>query len=185
MVKTLRRFSKKTDLKLSDHYKLKRSLSKGHVWFKSDCGEIYRCIFTQSKSSNDVHGMITTYPVFALYVVRAFKVSKPRYDQKVSKTISIVMNNFFIKNKDAIISYVCDDTDSKGLYRYITFQKWFNSCSLKPKKFMVSTGILGTAYFGAIMLQENHERQRIVDYLKSEMADFENTKKEILFSELN
>lgn len=184
MVKTLRRFLKKTDLKLSDHYKLKKSISQGHIWFKSDCGEVYRCIFTKSKTSNNVHGMITTYPVFTFYVVRVCKVSKPGYDQKVSRTIAIVMNNFFIKNKDAIISYICDDTDSKGLYRYITFQKWFNSCSLNPRKFMVSTGILGTAYFGAIMLPENHERKKIVDYLKSEMADYENMKKEVLFSEL-
>ena len=53
------------------------------------------------------------------------------YDEKVSITIAHIFKRFFKKNPQGILTYVCDSSDSKALYRYKLFERWFNQYNKK------------------------------------------------------
>lgn len=124
--------------------------------------------------------MHTVKPVYSLIISRKQRVLKPKFDKKVSYTISIIVNNFFIKNPEAIISYICDDMDKKAKCRNKIFYKWYKSCSLPPDKYMINTNIDGVVYFGVLMLSSNSEKKKVLDYLKGELEDIKD--KDIVFN---
>ena len=50
-------------------------------------------------------------------------------DASIAETIKSIIAVFFANKEDALI-YICDDSDSKGLQRFNTFDRWYKSSSM-------------------------------------------------------
>ncbi|PWV47469.1 DUF6169 family protein [Chitinophaga sp. S165] len=57
------------------------------------------------------------------------------YDEKIKNTIQYVVLEFFQKNPDTGLIFVCNNADRYGRHRYITFSKWFKEVDAPIEKF--------------------------------------------------
>jgi hypothetical protein len=52
-----------------------------------------------------------------------------KFDPQISRTIILIVYDFFSKGEDKVLLYFCFNDDGYGRHRNITFKKWTNSLS--------------------------------------------------------
>lgn len=108
-----------------------------------------------------------------------------QYDPNVGNTVAEILNRFFKKNPNAIISYICEDSDNKAYKRQISFKSWFqkNSNSVNQLS-LLQAEIKNVIYIGAVLSKQNTEKNKIKKYLQVNVVDFQNNGKESSIVEL-
>ena len=78
------------------------------------------------------NSIVSTEKYNDIYQIVIEKVSKKiePFDSIVSKTISEIINRFFINNNLSIL-YVCSDKDQKEIKRFNAFQRWYAQSETK------------------------------------------------------
>lgn len=105
-------------------------------------------------------------------------------DVKTGETIAAILNKFFIKNPNAVLFYICDDTDSRASIRQNRFRKWFETHNHVPKKILIAGNIFGMLHAGALMLENNSERSVIKTYLEEQLQQLIDAEKTGTIDEL-
>lgn len=154
---------------MSSHYKFYKSTKNGYYWFKTSNEVIYRCVFTQA---DNLFGVDVNSSIFFFNLLRKQAGIKTRFDSKVSETVGVILNKFFVKNTGSIIAYICDESDGKGHKRQASFEKWFTKHNCEPKKMLIKADIASLVYLGAIMLSTNLDRENIERHFKRELNEF-------------
>lgn len=62
-------------------------------------------------------------------------VRNRKYDGKIKNTILYVILEFFQKNPDTGLVFICNNKDGYGRHRHITFSKWFREANTPIEKF--------------------------------------------------
>lgn len=156
---------------MSSHYKIYKSSKGGYYSFKTEGGGYYQCFFTTHRDEHDLIGLKVKSFVFDF----SFFKKKPKgnlpFDKKTGLTIAEILNRFFLKNPEAIICYICENTDLKAFKRQVSFEKWFEANNKAPKKTLIKGEIAGLIYAGAIMLNQHPEKAKIKAHFDKELND--------------
>ncbi len=91
----------------------------GDFVFETDLDLQYKIIF-QKHNVFDELGYSTFE--FSFYPVGKHEL---RYDPRIKDTIISALKDFFLKNPDSIILYVCDSSDNRARERNMLFNRWF------------------------------------------------------------
>ena len=82
----------------------------------------------------------------------------PPLDPKISHTISAIFRDFYLKNNEQVVIYICDSSDSRQEARRRKFNQWVEL--FKGTEFVkVDTKILdpaGPIYYNSIILRSNN-----------------------------
>ncbi len=90
---------------------------------------LYRIAFIVDETFSSISG--ETYSnIYQIIIEKADDSLVEPFDQKVSKTIEDIIENFFRKVENALI-YVCDDDDKKAKLRFQIFDRWYNNSKYK------------------------------------------------------
>ncbi|MBQ6747632.1 MAG: hypothetical protein IJR07_11405 [Bacteroidaceae bacterium] len=92
-------------------------------------------------------------------------------DDKIMMTIVAIMEEFFL-NRDVVLDYICDTSDSKQSLRFRLFRKWFANYhnntifTFRP----LSIEYDSISYYGAVILRKDHP---MYDQFMIELEAFE------------
>lgn len=163
---------------MSSPYKFHKLEKEGYYSFVSKNGITYKCFFTQKvESSSDLLGLKLNSPVIFFNFNRENKEAAVVYDRRIGFTIADILSQFFKKNPDAIISYICENGDYKAIKRQNHFEKWFSTHNESPKKTLIKAEIHDVIYAGAIMLVEHPEKKKVERYFTKEIKKFNDSDK--------
>ena len=138
----------------------------------------YKCFFTQkSENSSDLLGLRLSSPVMFFNFNRVNKEAAVIYDRRIGFTIADILNQFFKKNPNAIIAYICEDSDYRAIKRQNHFEKWFSTHNESPKKTLIKAEIHDVVYAGAIMLVEHPEKKKVEKHFTKELKEFNESDK--------
>lgn len=155
-------------------YKISLNEEQGFYYFFTQNNIEYRCFFTQSESGNNsIISLDLDSNVYYFDLVRYTKCDKVQFDRHVSATVGHVLNTFFDKNPNTIISYICDNSDLKGEKRQFSFSKWLKVFNREPKKALIKGSVLDTFFAGAVLLKSHPEKDKIHKYFESELEILE------------
>ena len=147
---------------------------EGFYYFHTQSKIEYRCFFTQNESGNGTLPLDLSHEVYNFDLIRYTKGDSVKFDRNVSATVGVILNQFFDKNPYGIISYICDNTDSKGRKRQFSFAKWLKVFNREPKKVLIRASILDTIYVGAVLISSHPEKDKVYLYFQSQLESIEN-----------
>ncbi len=142
---------------------------EGFYYFYTRNNIEYRCFFTKNEFSNGILSLTLKNDVYSFDLVRFTKCDKSEYDRNVSATVGHIINLFFDKNPDLILSYICDNADEKANKRQFSFSKWLKSFNREPRKVLIRASIEDVFYAGVILLDSHPEKNKIHEYFNSEL----------------
>lgn len=142
---------------------------EGFYYFYTRSNIEYRCFFTKHVSSNNILSLSLKNDVYTFDLVRFTKSDKSEYDRNVSATVGHIINLFFDKNPDLILSYICDNMDQKASKRQFSFSKWLKSFNREPLKVLISASLHDVFYAGVVLLHSHPEKDKIYSYFNSEL----------------
>ena len=96
--------------------------------FTTDSGDKYTAYFTEFFLQNE-QGEDIEVTSFGFERLKATQDGPPRFDAKIKATIQYLLLEFFKKNADNAILYICFPGDGMARNRKITFASWFNDLS--------------------------------------------------------
>lgn len=119
------------------------------------------------------------YPIIHPHILEFgfYATQKPRRkDLRVRSTIVALLKEFFLKNPDALLYFLCDRVDAKQLARHRKFESWFLASGTNGlEKHDFQTTVEGiTFYFSLIFLSSNSLKPyiaNVLDTLKRDVAD--------------
>ncbi len=162
---------------MSSPYKIYKSTKGGYYSFKTKNEITYRCFFTQSKGDNDLLGLKLKNPVYFFLFNKKKNNGNTAYDRLVSITVAQLLTRFFEKNPRAIIAYICENSDSKAIKRQYSFDKWFRSNNVAPKKTLIKGEISGVIYAGVIAVEGHPELKKIRTYFQQQVKEITEAQK--------
>lgn len=163
-------------LRSSCHYNIRKSTLGGYYTFTTKNGIVYRCSF--SKHDDQILGLSVKSPVYTFLLLKKKSDANEVFDRNIGMTVSEILNRFFDKNPKAILSYICDNLDKKGIKRQKSFEKWFSINNRDPKKALIKFEITNVIYSGAILLNSNREIIKIETYFKKEIKEYTESNKQ-------
>lgn len=114
-------------------------------------------------------GLNVESPVYFFAFSKKDKNEIGVFDRGVGITIAEILNRFFLKNKQAIICYICENGDMKALKRQNSFERWFKANNYSPKKVLIKGEIVDIIYVGAILDSDNPEVKKVGSHFKLEL----------------
>lgn len=98
---------------------------------------------------------------------------RPPLDAKIPYTVAAIFRDFFAKNDEQVIIYICDSSDSRQAIRRRKFNQWVEL--FKGNEFLkIDAEIVESSkitYYNSLILKTNHpNRQTIIDVFIS-LAD--------------
>lgn len=110
---------------MSDRYELTTSEDGLTYQFTTDFGEQYIAYFTEF-TLRDFSDMEFMVPMFGFEPRNAgMDKGKRIFDRKIKNTIQYIIQEFFTKNPENSILYLCSQEDEKARQRKVTFSGWF------------------------------------------------------------
>ena len=119
---------------MSNHYDLSLTSDGKAYQFTTSTGDLYIAYFTEFVLQNST-GEDILIPSFGFEKRSSISSEKERYDAKVKATILFIIRDFFGKNPEAGVLYLCLNNDEKARNRHITFSKWFRELGSGYEKF--------------------------------------------------
>lgn len=144
-----------------NQYKITKSES-GFYIFKTKNNIKYCCSFIEDKN---LYGLALKSKVYSFSF---WLIDKPKtipLDITTGKTIAGLIESFLEKNPNALITYICDNSDNKGIKRLFNFSKWFSSNNPNKEKILFTVSIMDVIYSGTILKSNNPEKLKIKKYL--------------------
>lgn len=103
----------------------------------------------------------------------------PPLDHSLSLTIASIFNDFF-RDKEKVVTYICDTADGKELARFRKFNIWFNKFNtdffLKVDKSFYDSKQHITYYNSLIIRQDNPYKEEIIEAFEDLIGGFEEDK---------
>jgi Family of unknown function (DUF6169) len=103
----------------------------------------------------------------------------PPLDISFSLTVASIFNDFF-KDKENVVTYICDTADGKELARFRKFSIWFNKFNtdlfLKIDKSFWDVKQNTTYYNSLIIRQDNPYKEEIIEAFEDLIGGFEEDK---------
>lgn len=163
---------------MSSHYDF--IIHSDKISFQTKSGINYSCIFILDEEKEQL-GLNIKASVFQF----VFFPDKPqrdiiiKNDSRIHLTIVKILQEFFIKNKDGIILYFCDDTDSKGKARHNLFEKWLKQYNdLTPKKNLFNLSVFESDLYISLIINENHsEMDKLIEMIKKQVEELKKSRK--------
>jgi hypothetical protein len=84
------------------------------------------------------------------------KISNRKYDGKIKGTILHVIQDFFQKNPDIGLLFICDSGDGYGRHRKITFSKWYKETNVPIEKFDCSDAHTKEGLYTSILVRSDN-----------------------------
>jgi len=128
--------------------------------FETDFGLSYKITFLKHNAFDDLG--FSSYE-FGFYPVGEEKRFK---DQRIEDTIIFALDDFFQKNPDCIILYVCDSLDNRARERTILFDRWYKKytsdtfAKLNRKIFDTENDMI---YYFAVVFNQNFIQPLIIE----------------------
>ena len=101
--------------------------------FTTDSGLTY-CLYFTSYYLKDNNGEDIRVMSFGFYH-EPHKINNRKYDGKIKNTILHVVLEFFQRNPEIGLLFICDNGDGYGRHRKITFNKWYKEANAPVEKF--------------------------------------------------
>ena len=119
------------------------------------------------------------YPIIHPHVLEFgfYAKQKPkRTDTRVGDTIICMLQDFFHKNPDGILYFLCDSVDAKQLARHRKFEAWFLSTETKGLvKHNFQTTVEGLTFYFSLVFKSSNAHQQYIEHvlenLKSDVSD--------------
>jgi hypothetical protein len=146
---------------LLSQYKITKSES-GFYIFKTKNNIKYCCSFIED---TNFYGLPLKSKVFSFSFWITNEPKNIPLDITTGKTIAGLIESFLEKNPTSLITYICDNSDNKGIKRLFNFSKWFSSNNPNKEKILFTISILDVIYSGTILKSSNPEKQKIKKYL--------------------
>ena len=100
-----------------------------------------------------------------------------KFDPCIGLTIGKILNEFFIKNPDAIIQYICENSDLKAFKRQKSFAQWTQKHNEDAEKVLIQAEIQDVIYLGVLLLKLHPERKKIKSFLQKNVTQYQSTQK--------
>lgn len=140
-----------------------------HYTFTTDLNLTYKVTFNDLSDNLNTNGNYNVIE-FAFFCVD--KVTKFKYDARISITLLDLLRKFLEKNQDVLL-FVCDANDGKARCRKITFNKWIKEdkgITNIATKHDASFGDQGIYYCSLIVGKDHPFRDIIVsDFLNGDL----------------
>jgi Family of unknown function (DUF6169) len=103
----------------------------------------------------------------------------PPLDISLSLTVASIFNDFF-KDKEKVVTYICDTADGKELARFRKFNIWFNKFNtdffLKVDKSFYDSKQHTTYYNSLIIRHDNPYKEEIIEAFEDLIGGFDEDK---------
>lgn len=109
---------------MSNHYDLSITPDGKAYQFTTSKGDYYIAYFTEFTLQNSRNEEMVI-PCFGFEKRSSTTSKRERYDARVKATILYIVREFFQRNPDKGVLYLCMNSDEKARNRHITFNKWF------------------------------------------------------------
>jgi hypothetical protein len=128
--------------------------------FATDVGLTYKITFQKHTAFDDLG--YSSFE-FGFYPVEDKTLN---YDSRIEDTIVFAIREFFERNPDSILLYVCDSSDGKARHRNILFGRWFNKYALANIKRLnrkIFDSENDMIYYFAVMYDGNYIQPLILE----------------------
>ena len=115
----------------------------------------YRCYFQVSNGARNLFGLNLKSELFSFNFGPKEPLKNIPVDNRIQMTISKMLNDFFLKNPEAILNYICDNSDERAYKRHNHFMKWFEKNNVQSNKVLIKGTIPDVFYLGVIMMSEH------------------------------
>lgn len=163
---------------MSAQYKLTQT-DQGLYSFTTDAGIAYTAFFIecplQDKDGNEHIAYSFGFDRSGKFDLKKFSQS---YDVKIKNTIVYIIEEFFKKNGEKALLYLCYPEDEYARHRSIIFAKWHKE-NLSDKIEHIkkyTTYNKETLYGGMLILKENPFIQLLIDAIDSYINDIADQK---------
>jgi hypothetical protein len=142
---------------LSNHYDLSSTPDGKAYQFITNKGERYVAYFTefvlQAPDGKDI-----VIPSFGFEKQTITSSKGEGYDDRVKATILFIIQEFFEKNPDNGVLYLCYNNDGKARNRHITFGKWFRELDAAYEKFDSPVAYRSAGLYSSLITSKMSER---------------------------
>jgi len=96
--------------------------------FETDYSVVYLIQFKDSNYLFSLENVHISEQVFEFVIEVAYKptTEKIPLDPKIETTVALIFKDFFERNENRVIVYICESADNKQLQRMKKFDIWFN-----------------------------------------------------------
>jgi hypothetical protein len=143
---------------LSALYKIHLLEDGSGYQFKTSSGDVYVAYFTEFTLLDSEENEI---PVVSFgFACKRSTEEKPRYDSKVKQTIVYIIQDFFNKQPDDAVLYMCMNNDGKARSRHVTFNNWYRELNTDLEKHSSSSEQGNSGFYGSILLKSNNPNKK-------------------------
>ncbi len=141
---------------MSNLYKL--SPTERGYQFQTNSGLTYHLYFTEYylKDSQGDDVKVQSFGFFPEPGIPRKEIKKNRYDGKVKATIISFITEYFEKNPDIGLLYLCDPNDGYARHRSITFSQWYKEFDFPIEKFDCLERHRKAGYYTSILIRSDN-----------------------------
>lgn len=143
--------------------------------FTTNSGTIYFLYFTEYylKDNNGKDVKVQSFGFFADPPIVRKEGMSNKYDEKIKLTIVSFMAEYFSKNRDVGLLYVCDTADGYARHRRITFGRWYKEVNLPIEKFDCrETHVKAGLYTSIFVRKDNPLKDYLVEAFYRTLDEF-------------
>lgn len=162
----------------------------GSYSFRTDSDIIYGVVFYAQDDLFSVYTHLShSFFDFSIEVRDLAGNPFPPKDFRTGDTIARIVETFFTKNPEAVLTYTCDDLDQKEYKRHVQFNRWFDRFSkgaiqLEKYDYQIDlrfdqTDESGQTYYvkkvqytSIMLLVNNAQRQALLDAFSKALDEY-------------
>jgi hypothetical protein len=134
-----------------------RQFKEGYK-FVNNSGDEYYAYFTPFTLKYSENETIETVS-FGFECKRHDSSKRQVYDEYTKLTIVHVINEYFNKNGDNALLYICLNIDGKARHRNITFNKWFRELGQEYERYKSKTETEQLNFFSSILIKKDNQQK--------------------------
>jgi hypothetical protein len=144
----------------------------GDYRFQTGSGIEYSCVFGVS-NDRSIYGISLPVDVFHFAFFRVDEDTSPQpIDSRIQQTVVHLINLFFERNENAVLSYVCDGTDDNEMKRLRLFERWFIKNNNSPIKVLLKIEVAPNILGGVILVKDNSFEEEITSKIERDINEF-------------
>jgi hypothetical protein len=131
--------------------------------FINNSGDEYYAYFTPFTLKSSDNEIIETVS-FGFECKRSDPEKRQVYDEKTKLTIIYIINEYFKKNGDNALLYICLNNDGKARHRNITFNKWFRELGQDYERYKSKIETEQLNFFSSILVKkDNRQKEKFIN----------------------
>lgn len=145
---------------MSARYELHVAEDGTSYQFITDAGNTYLAYFTEFFLQGKDGSEVPTISFGFTCKLTDESVAQP-YDVKIRETILYIVREFFSKQPDEAMLYLCLTGDGRARQRHVTFKRWHGNLIEELEKHDAPQAINEAGFYGSILIKPSNPNKKL------------------------